>query len=254
MLRTLTLCAALLSFSAAEAATVMITGASRGIGFEFAKRYAERGWDVIATARTPADDVPLQDLAKKYDNVRIETLDVTDHPGIDALAEKLRGTPIDVLINNAGIAGGRNTQEFGSVDYSVFDGVMNINVLGPLKVTEAFIDHVAASEQKKVINISSSEGRLSNVRGSRQAFYRASKSALNMIMINVATNPSVVEKGVIIGLLTPGFVDTDFTAGMSKQFMIDVETSVSRSMEMIDKYTLEMSGKYYANTGEEMTW
>ena len=64
----------------------------------------------------------------------------------------------------------------------------------------------------------------------------------------------MTEKGVIIGILTPGFVDTDFTAGLPKQMMIDVETSVSRSMAMIEKYDLEMSGKYYSNTGEEMSW
>ena len=242
------------AIQAVNAATVMITGASRGIGFEFAKRYAERGWDVIATSRTPGDDAPLQELAAQYDNVSTETLDVTDHAGIDALAAKLEGTAIDVLINNAGISGGRNTQEFGEVDFSVFDDVMSINVVGPLKITEAFLDHVAASEQKKIINISSGEGRLSFVRGSRQVFYRASKSALNMVMKTVSIHPSVTEKGVIIGILTPGFVDTDFTAGLPKILMIDVETSVSRSMDMIDKYDLEMSGRYYSNTGEEMFW
>jgi NAD(P)-dependent dehydrogenase (short-subunit alcohol dehydrogenase family) len=254
MLRLSLLIVTLFTFSTAQAATVMITGASRGIGFEFAKRYAERGWDVIATARSPGDDSELQNLAQEYSNVRIETLDVTDHAGIDALAAKLEGTAIDVLINNAGISGGRDTQEFGEIDYSVFDDVMNINVLGPLKITEAFLDHVAASDQKKIINISSSEGRLSNVRGARQPFYRASKSALNMVMKNVSIHPDVQSKGVIIGLLTPGFVDTDFTAGLPKQLMMSVETSVSRSMEMIDKYDLSMSGRYFANTGEEMTW
>jgi NAD(P)-dependent dehydrogenase (short-subunit alcohol dehydrogenase family) len=253
MIRTIALL--LLFFaSSAQAATVLITGSSRGIGLEFTKRYAEQGWDVIATARSPEDDELLQALANAHNNIRIETLNVTDHDGIDALADKLRGTAIDVLINNAGISGGRNTQEFGAIDYSVFDTVMNINVLGPLKVTEAFLDHVAASKQKKIINISSSEGRLSLVRGSRQAFYRASKSALNMVMKNVSMHPTVKETGVIIGILTPGFVDTDFTAGLPKRLMIDVETSVSRSMAMIEKYDLEMSGRYYANTGEEMTW
>jgi NAD(P)-dependent dehydrogenase (short-subunit alcohol dehydrogenase family) len=244
----------LLLASNAQAATVLITGSSRGIGLEFTQRYAEQGWDVIATARSPEDDELLQALAQKHDNIRIETLDVIDHAGIDALANKLRGTAIDVLINNAGVSGGRNTQEFGAIDYSVFNTVMNVNVLGPLKVAEAFLDHVAASEQKKIINISSSEGRLSVVRGSRQPFYRASKAALNMVMRNVSIHPTVQEKSIIIGILAPGFVDTDFTAGLPKQLMIDVETSVSRSMEMIEKYDLEMSGRYFANTGEEMTW
>ena len=82
--------------------------------------------------------MPRQDLAKQHDNIRIETLDVTDHAEIDALAVKLEGTAIDVLINNAGIAGGRNTQDFGNIDYSVFDDVMTTNVLGPVKITETF--------------------------------------------------------------------------------------------------------------------
>jgi NAD(P)-dependent dehydrogenase (short-subunit alcohol dehydrogenase family) len=254
MLRVTALLLTLFAFTTANAATVMITGASRGIGFEFAKRYAERGWDVIATSRSPADDAEMQALAAEFENVSLETLDVTDLDQIDALAEKLRGTAIDVLINNAGISGGRNTQDFGEIDYTVFDDVMSVNVLGPLKVTEAFLDHVAASDQKKIINISSGEGRLSNVRGARQVFYRASKSALNMVMRNVSLHPDVQAKGVIIGILTPGFVDTDFTSGLPKQMMIDVETSVSRSMAMIDKYDLEMSGRYFANTGDEMTW
>ncbi len=254
MLRVTALLLTLFAFTTANAATVMITGASRGIGFEFAKRYAERGWDVIATSRSPADDAEMQALAAEFENVSLETLDVTDLDQIDALAEKLRGTAIDVLINNAGISGGRNTQDFGEIDYTVFDDVMSVNVLGPLKVTEAFLDHVAASDQKKIINISSGEGRLSNVRGARQVFYRASKSALNMVMRNVSLHPDVQAKGVIIGILTPGFVDTDFTSGLPKQIMIDVETSVSRSMAMIDKYDLEMSGRYFANTGDEMTW
>ena len=237
-----------------NAATVMITGASRGIGFEFTKRYAEQGWDVIATARTPGDDIPLQSLANLHENIRIETLDVTDHVGIDSLAKKLDGMAIDVLINNAGISGGRNTQEFGRINYSGFDDVMSINVAGPLKVTEAFLDHVALSDQKKIINISSEEGRLSNVRGSRQLFYRASKSALNMTMINVARHPLVKNKGIVIGILTPGFVDTDFTAGLPKQLMKSVSESVSQSMEMIEKYDLKMSGHYFTNTGKEITW
>jgi NAD(P)-dependent dehydrogenase (short-subunit alcohol dehydrogenase family) len=88
---------------AAEATTVLITGSNRGIGLEFARQYAEKGWDVIATSRSPANDDELQALAAQYDNLRIEALDVSDHGQIDALAKKLEGTPIDVLLNNAGI-------------------------------------------------------------------------------------------------------------------------------------------------------
>ena len=239
---------------ATDPPTVLITGSSRGIGLEFTRQYAEKGWNVIATARSPEDDKLLQGLAKVYDNISLETLDVTDHREIDNLADKLHGQPIDVLINNAGISGGRNTQQFGSTDYSVFDDVMNINVLGPLKITEAFIDHVAASDQKKIINISSTEGRLSMIRGSRMYFYRASKAALNMMMRNVAL--ATKDKGVIIGIITPGLVDTDFLAGsrLPKQLMLAPQVSVERSISTIERLTPELSGQYVANTGEVMSW
>ena len=90
----------------APAATVLITGSNRGIGLEFAKEYAERGWTVVATARHPEKAGELRSLAKAHPNVAIEKLDVTDEASIGALAKKYAGQPIDVLINNAGILEG----------------------------------------------------------------------------------------------------------------------------------------------------
>ena len=89
-----------------DAPTVLITGSNRGLGFEFAKQYAAKNWNVIATARNPdaADD--LQALAEQYPNVAIEKLDVTDRDMIDALAEKYKDQAIDVLLNNAAILRG----------------------------------------------------------------------------------------------------------------------------------------------------
>ena len=91
---------------AADTPTVLITGASRGIGLELARQYAERGWQVIATARTPTEATALMAIAKQHANVTVEALDVTDYAQIDALAAKYKGRPIDVLLNNAGISGG----------------------------------------------------------------------------------------------------------------------------------------------------
>ena len=93
--------------------TVLITGASRGIGLEFARRYAERNWRVIATCRDPQAAEALRALAASHANVVIEALDVLDHAGIDALAARLAGQPIDILLNNAGIGGGMENQLFG---------------------------------------------------------------------------------------------------------------------------------------------
>ena len=104
----------------AGAPTVLITGSSRGIVFELSRQYAQQGWTVIATCRTPEMATALQALAKGFDNVTIERLDVTDHARIDELAAQYEGTAIDVLLNNAGINPGRVGQHFGAIDYAEF--------------------------------------------------------------------------------------------------------------------------------------
>lgn len=235
--------------------TVLITGASRGIGFEFAKRYAETGWNVIATARNPERAEQLQALAKAHPNVRLETLDVTDIKAIDALAAKLQGTPIDLLLNNAGISGGAENQKIGSINYAVFDEVMHTNVLGPIKMAEAFAPHVAASTQKKIVSISSTEGSMTMISprpDNGNLFYRASKSALNMSMINMAK--ALKDKGIIVVMLSPGFVSTDFVGSLRLPIMITPEQSVSMTMPIIEKLNMDNTGKYYRHTGELAPW
>ena len=122
-----------LAFSSATAAaeTVLITGSNRGIGLELARVYAERGWNVIATCRTPSQATDLQAIAAEHDNLAIEQLDVTDVGQVAALAEKYAGKPIDVLLNNAAIPGDRTKQKFGSLDYDLYEQVIAVNVHGP---------------------------------------------------------------------------------------------------------------------------
>ena len=128
----------LFSFSA-SAQTVLITGSNRGLGLELARQYALEGWTVIATARTPSDASDLQNLAIAYPTVSVEALDVTDHAQIDALAEKLRGTAIDVLINNAGVLGDPGQQRLGTLDFDLAQRLYATNSLGPLKIADAFL-------------------------------------------------------------------------------------------------------------------
>ncbi|MEQ9449140.1 MAG: SDR family NAD(P)-dependent oxidoreductase, partial [Rhodospirillaceae bacterium] len=174
----------LLAVGTANAATVLVTGSNRGLGYEFAKQYAERGYDVIATCRTPAEADDLKALATQHRNVTIEELDVTDQGEIDALAAKYEGTPIDILINNAGIMGSPADQAIGSLDYALFRRTMDTNVYGVMAVTSAFRENVKASDQKKVIAITSVAGSMTgpweNIGGIY--FYRASKAALNNVM------------------------------------------------------------------------
>jgi NAD(P)-dependent dehydrogenase (short-subunit alcohol dehydrogenase family) len=248
-------CGLALPTQAQTNSTVLITGASRGIGLEFARAYAAAGWTVIATARNPKTATALNDIAKNNPKVRIEALDVMDVKAIDALADKLKGVAIDVLINNAGISGGSQNQKVGTIKYDVFDDVMRTNVMGPIKMAEAFTPHVAASAQKKIISISSTEGSLSNISSRpdvNSIFYRASKSALNMAMINMAK--ALKDKGIIVVMLSPGLVQTDFVGDLRLPIMISAEQSVAMTMPIIARVTMDDTGKYFRHTGDLAQW
>lgn len=237
--------------------TVLITGASRGIGFELARQYAELGWGVIATCRDPAGAGALQALAAKHPNLTVEQLDVADFESMDALAERYKGVPIDVLINNAGILGGNDRQKFGTFDYTAFNEVMAVNVIGPLRMAELFVDNVAASEQKKIMNISSVVGSVQMTFGG-QNFYRASKAALNMSMATLAKElRRAKEPGrneIIIGLIHPGVVATDFAKNVPIP-MISPEESAAAVIKVITAFSSpKQSGDFMSYTGKELPW
>ena len=236
--------------------TVLITGANRGIGYEFARQYAERGWTVIATARAPnaADD--LNRLAATHPGVRIERLDVTSDRSVRRLAARYRGTPIDVLINNAGILGDLNAQKYGSYDFKVYDEIVAVNWKGPLRMVEAFMDNVAASRQKKIINISSAVGSI-EMTFPGQVFYRSSKAALNMAMRTlskeVKRDPDPKRKALIFGLINPGVVDTGFAKNVPIP-MITASESAGYCISVIESYTTDTSGMFFNYKGSKLPW
>jgi NAD(P)-dependent dehydrogenase (short-subunit alcohol dehydrogenase family) len=237
--------------------TVLITGASRGIGFELARQYAELGWGVIATCRNPDSAAALRGLAANFDNVLIERLDVTDFDEMDALADRYAGVPVDVLINNAGILGGNDRQKFGSFDYTAFDEVMAVNVVGPIRMVELFVDNVAMSEQKKIMNISSLVGSI-QMTFPGQNFYRTSKAALNMSMRTIAKelrrSKEPGRKEIIVGLIHPGVVATDFAKNVPIP-MISPQESAAAVITVIDGYQdRRQSGDFMSYTGKELPW
>ncbi len=233
--------------------TVLITGSNRGIGLEFTRQYANSGWTVIATCRRPEAADALQDLALQYPNVTIEKLDVTDHVAIDALAEKYEGTAIDVILNNAGINPGRDPQTFGSIDYDVYNRIIATNTTGPLKMAEAFTDHVAASEQKKIMTLTSGMGTLTAAERFPPIVgpYRISKAGLNMAMRVTAS--ALKSRAIIVGILDPGLVDTDQAATVRAP-KIPPEESVSGMIAVIDGFTLEKTGLMFRHNGEVPPW
>ncbi|HZF31708.1 MAG TPA: SDR family oxidoreductase [Gammaproteobacteria bacterium] len=259
---------ALLSISSAALAdTVLITGANSGLGLEFVKEYAAKGWTVIATHRRP--DVPesLAAVIKDHKNVRVERMDVESLDEIKALATKLKDVPIDVLINNAGVYSDRSvcandeacrgegdTQTFTKTDYALFDQIMATNVRGPLAVSEAFIGNVRASKQKKLIAISSTNGSVTfSLGGSGAMAYRASKAALNREFQLIAVHEK--PEGVTVLMVHPGAVLTERQANF-KSFpgMVEMEPSVQGMIAVIEKATLADTGRFIQYDGTTAPW
>ncbi|MBM3515417.1 MAG: SDR family NAD(P)-dependent oxidoreductase, partial [Alphaproteobacteria bacterium] len=264
MIRSLVAAAMAMALSApAWAETVLVTGANRGIGLEFARQYAAKGWTVIASARDPAAADDLQALAKANARIAVERLDVTDAASIAALAAKHRGSAIDVLINNAGAFGARAEQTFGSFDAATLTEVFAVNVFGPLKVSEAFVEHVAAGRDKKIILISSIAGSIASVTRppGGGSYYAASKAAANMAMRGLSQ--TVKPRGIAVGIYHPGGVDTRMLReafGMSQDVAevaaergdalpgnfkaLTTEESVSQLMARFADLSLETSGTF----------
>jgi NAD(P)-dependent dehydrogenase (short-subunit alcohol dehydrogenase family) len=241
--------------------TVLITGANRGIGLELTRQYATKdagAWTVIATARSLATADELQALFSQHGNITLEALDVADHASIDALAAKLKGTSIDVLINNAGVGGGSRAQQtFGQLDYATLEATYHTNAVGPLKMTEAFLEHVAASQDKKVIVITSGTASLTNAKAgpyfTALYAYRMSKTAVNMAMRLLAAD--LAPRGISVGIFGPGMVETRILwDGGYKGMGISPEQSVTGVIANIDALTVESTGKYVLHNGSELPW
>ena len=243
--------------------TVLITGSNRGLGLEFTRQYAEAGWKVIATARRPDAAEELQALAEAHSNLVIEQLDVTDFDMIEALATKYQDQPIDVLLNNAGIAGDPSPQQvFRKFDYEYFESYIRTNAIGPAKISEAFLSNVQASEEKIIAVITSRAGSFTEAEAGGipgTTFYRVSKAALNMFMVEIAA--ALEKRGVTVVLLNPGMVDTrggllvEMNEKMNLGLTITpIEESISGMIEIISSIPLEDSGIMHQYSGEPMSF
>jgi len=240
----------------AASGTVLVTGANRGLGLEFARQYADAGWNVIATARDPEHAAELRALATRRQRVTVERLDVTDRTSIDALAAKYAHAAIDVLINNAGVLGDMRAQTLGSLDHAEFERVMDTNVYGALAVAEAFRDQVAVSNQKKIVSITSRSGTISQPGYRGPYFYRASKIALNMVMRVLADD--LRERGVIVALVAPYPTETDMLRALigaeAATRQARPEDSVAGMIHVIDGLTLENSATPLLADGKPLPW
>lgn len=229
----------------------LVTGANRGIGLALTEALLDRGWRVTATCRKPDSASDLSALAERFQaRLDVESLDVEDFDAIGVLAERMTGVTIDALVNNAGVTH-RDTR-LGTLNYAAWRAVMEVNLLAPMRMAEAFLEHVAASEQKKIVSISSGLGSIAATTGDNY-FYRTSKAALNMAMRSVAMD--LAPRGVIVAMLSPGYVDTDFTRGiMSGPPKISVRDSGSGLADAIEALKFEDAGVFKRFNGLVLSW
>lgn len=239
---------------------VLITGANRGIGFEFARQYAADGWHVVATCRNPDRADELQKLARQNPSLKIEKLDVTDCSAIEALAKKLEALAIDVLINNAGIiSGGAYTgfndgdndprQIFGNIDSAEWLKVLQTNSVAPVMISQAFLPHIKRGKEKKLAMISSRCGSLSDNDFPEFVAYDTSKAALNMAMRNISS--TLRPDGIAVLSLHPGWVQTDMGGDKAN---IAAQACVSGMRQVIANLTLDQSGSFLRYNGDVVSW
>lgn len=228
--------------AAADAPTVLITGANRGLGLEFARQYAADGWKVIGTARTPERADALNTLS-----VEVLQLDVANQASVDALAESLEGRPIDLLINNAGIFPRYNKIE--EVDFDDYSRTLAVNTLGPVRVTRALLPNLRLGEEKKVVNITSRLGSIGLNDSGAYYGYRESKAALNMYTKTLALE--LGPEGFTCLTVHPGWVKTDMGGANAN---LTPEESISGMRAVIEKLGPADTGTYWSYSGEEVPW
>ena len=238
--------------------TILITGTSRGLGLECVRQYAADGWQVIACARAPSASAELVALAAAHPRqIRTQVLDVADHAAIDRLAVELDGTPIDVLLNSAGTMGsgsfardGLAFGRFGNSDYEDWQQLFRLNVMGPMKMAEAFVAHVARSEQKKIVTLTSMVGSMAINRVGGLYAYRASKAAVNALMKSMSIDLAKAH-GIAATALHPGWVRTELGGPNAD---IDAVTSVSGMRRVIAALTPATAGRFWVYDGSELPW
>ncbi|MDH3609251.1 MAG: SDR family oxidoreductase [Gammaproteobacteria bacterium] len=229
--------------------SVLITGSSRGLGLEWVRQYAQQNWRVFATCRNPNKANELHSIAKKYNNVIIYQLDVTNHNETDALAKELSVYAIDILINNAGVYLDKNNSSIGSLDYKSWEETFRVNTLGPIRVSEAFLQHITASEKRLIVTISSHMGSIADIQTTGSYYYRSSKAALNAAMKSLSIELRSKNIGVL--LLHPGWVQTDLGG---KNATLTTKQSVLSMHDVIEQFSIEKTGKFIRYDGFPMPW
>jgi NAD(P)-dependent dehydrogenase (short-subunit alcohol dehydrogenase family) len=225
--------------------TVLITGANRGLGLEFAKQYAADGWSVIATCRNP---IGVGELAEIEGDVAVYGLDVNNPPSLERFVADLDGRAIDVLINNAGVYGpkGITAKDVTAEDWMP---VMQTNMMAPLFMARALLDNVTKGNRKLIVNISSVMASIEKGAAGSEYIYRSSKAGLNMVMACYAQE--IADTGVAVVMFHPGWVQTDMGGPLATLTPTESITALRTSIENL---SAEDKGKFMNYDGTPMPW
>jgi NAD(P)-dependent dehydrogenase (short-subunit alcohol dehydrogenase family) len=229
--------------------SVLITGANRGLGLEFARQYAANGWHVYASCRDPSSASELCRLADASDHkVWILALDVTEPASVKAAAAEVDGQAIDLLLNNAGVGGVRG-QTIGNIDYEAWAKVLDANTIGPMRISEAFVEHVARSKRKLIVTLTSGMGSIADNTSGGSIAYRSSKAAVNMVMRSLAID--LAPRGITCVVINPGWVLTDMGGPHATTTPAESVTMLRRLIETLGP---AQSGKFFNYNGREYAW
>jgi NAD(P)-dependent dehydrogenase (short-subunit alcohol dehydrogenase family) len=229
--------------------STLITGANRGLGLEFARQYLADGWQVYAACRDPDSASELSRLADASGHkLRILPMDVTDSASVKAAAAELDGQAINLLLNNAGVGGVRG-QTIGNIDYEAWAKVLDSNTMGPMRVSEAFVDHVARSKRKLVVTLTSGMGSVADNTSGGSIAYRSSKAAVNMVMRSLAID--LAPRGITCVVVNPGWVRTDMGGPHATTTPAESVTMLRRLIETLGP---TQSGKFFNYNGRQYAW
>lgn len=222
--------------------SVLITGASRGLGLEFARQYAADGWRVHACCRDPRGAV-----SEISGDVIPHALDVTDSGAVKALVRALDSEALDLVVNNAGIMG--RGQQLGRIDAQGWEKVLRVNAVAPIMVSEALLPNLRKAGSGRIAMLTSRMGSIADNTSGGMYAYRSSKAALNAAARSLALD--LAGDGIIVLLLHPGWVRTDM-GGAGGQ--IDAPESVAGLRRVIGGAKIADSGTFYAYDGRRIPW
>lgn len=228
----------------------LITGANRGLGLEFVKQLSAQGWHVLACCRQPQQAEALIQIAASHPGqVSIYPLSVEDPAQISRLAQQLQDQPLDLLINNAGYYPGGSRENFGHTDTQAWIRAFEINSIAPLKMAEAFVEHLERGQLKTIALITSKMGSMADNSSGGVYLYRTSKAALNMVAKSLAQD--LEPRGIKVALLHPGWVKTDMGGPNA---LISPQQSVSGMLKVMLQLGWQDSGRFLGYDGAEIGW